>query len=425
MMGTRVKQLFRSEFIWIIFMAIVTALSSEIKLAPFSGESFRFALGSIMFFLLLLIRPLKNYLLTACVTSLIIVGFRVGLQSFFGDYSLGDSVIENYPGGIFYFVYVLGFKLLKLYEYAERPLLLGILATILEIVSNSLEHLLRILVIPIIDVNSSDWLLLIVVAIFRSFFAVGIFSSVSLKEQQKRLQEQLNIASNLHIEALYLQKSMNHIEQIMADSYELYRVLKKEKEVTLSKQALHIAQEIHEVKKDSQRIYAGLSELITLETEAKYLLSEVLMMSIEGNKKYAKHLNKELIITQITTVDFFVKEAMLLLAIINNIVANAVESIEQKGTIQLYLTKEDEVIRLSVSDSGKGIEIEDLKVVFEAGFTTKYSDKGVAATGIGLSHVRDAITKLGGVITVDSKLGKGTVFTIKIPQSTIEQGSVT
>lgn len=424
-MGNRLKYFFRSDLIWIIFIALITALSSEIKLVPFSGENFRFGLGSVLFFLLLLIRSPKNYLLTAVLTSFIVVGFRVLLQSFFGDRTVVDSLIENYPGGIFYFIYVLGFKFMRLSEYGEKPLLLGIFATILEIFSNSMEHFLRILVTPTPESDVKEWLLLIAVAIFRSFFVVGIYSSVSLKEQRKRLQQQLQVGANLYIEALYLQKSMNHIEQIMADSYDLYRILKKNQNVTLSKQALQIAQEIHEVKKDYQRIYAGLSEITALETDTNYMLSEVLNMSIEGNRKYAKHLQKEVTITFTSTVDFTVIEKMLLMAIINNIIANAVESIEKQGYVQLQTVEEKEYIQFSVRDSGKGIEAEDLAVIFEAGFTTKYSDKGVAATGIGLSHVQEAIKQLHGTINVESKRGEGTTFTIKIPRSNIEQRSVT
>ncbi|MBQ0138255.1 MAG: GHKL domain-containing protein [Kurthia sp.] len=423
-MGNRLKKLFRSELIWIIFIALITALSSEIKLVPFSGENFRFGLGSILFFLLLLIRPPKNYLLTAFLTAFIIVSFRVMLQSFFGGDALADSLTENYPGGIFYFIYVLGFKLLRLYDYGEKPLVLGILATSLEIFSNSMEHLLRILVISTSEVDLKEWWLLIAVAIFRSFFVVGIYSSVSLKEQKQRLQEQLQVGANLYIESLYLKKSMNHIEQIMAESYDLYRVLKKEQDVTLSKKALKIAQEIHEVKKDSQRIYAGLSEITALETDTTYMLSEVLNMSIEGNRKYTKHLNKEVTIIFTSTVDFVVAEKMLLMAIINNVISNAVESIEQYGRVQLHVIEEKENIQFSVADSGKGIEVEDLAIIFDAGFTTKYSEKGVAATGIGLSHVQEAIKQLNGHINVTSKKGEGTLFIIKIPRINIEQRSV-
>lgn len=423
-MKQQFKRGFRSEFVWILAIAFFTALSSEIKLSPFSGEDFRFGLGSITIFLMLLIRVPKNYFFTAIITTSVIIGFRVFLQVVFSDISIVDSFEENYPGGLYYFLYIIGFKFFKLNEYVERPLLLGIYATILEIVSNSLEHLLRIYIIPSTQADYRDWLLLIIVAIFRSFFAVGLYSSVSLKEQRKRLEEQLKVGSDLYIETLYLQKSMNHIEQVMADSYDLYRILKKDNNIELSKKALFIAQEIHEVKKDSQRIYAGLSDLTSIEKETSYMLSEVLAMSIEGNRKYAKHLKKEISFIQTSTTDFVVSEKMLLMVIINNIIANAIESIYSSGRIRVEVSEVNGVVRFAVTDSGKGISEEDLAIVFEAGFTTKYSDKGVAATGIGLSHVQEANILLEGKLSVESKLGIGTVFMIDIPRERIEQRGV-
>lgn len=49
-MNKRVNQIFRFEWVWIILIAVFTAISSEIKLSPFSGENFRFGMGSIVFF---------------------------------------------------------------------------------------------------------------------------------------------------------------------------------------------------------------------------------------------------------------------------------------------------------------------------------------------------------------------------------------
>ena len=94
-------------------------------------------------------------------------------------------------------------------------------------------------------------------ALFRSYFVVGLYSSIIVSEQKKHMQEMLEVGSELYAETQYLQKSMNHIEQITASSHDLYRKLKKENLKELSMQALLIAQEIHEVKKDSQRILSG------------------------------------------------------------------------------------------------------------------------------------------------------------------------
>ena len=67
---------------------------------------------------------------------------------------------------------------------------------------------------------------------------------------------------------------------------------------------------------------------------------------------------------------------------------------------------------IKISDDGKGIREEDLKNIFDPGFTTK----GVGAgTGIGLSISHNIIKKHKGEIKVKSESGKGTEFTIILP----------
>lgn len=423
-MKHRLKRWFQYDLVWILFIAITTALSSEIKLSPFSGEGFRLGMGAVTYLLLLIIRQPKNYLLAGTMTALIVITFRVTLQMSFANMSFIDSLVESYPGGVYYFIFILGFKWLRLYDYLNKPLILGLLASILEILSNSIEHILRVLLVPTINTEMQEWILLIIVAVFRSFFVVGLYSAVLLTEEKKRLEEKFTVGSGLYIETLYLQKSMNHIEQIMADSYELYRLLKKQDNIELSKKALYIAQEIHEVKKDSQRIYSGLSEITPLKDEAYYLLSEVLTMSIEGNQKYARHLDKEVEVSWSSSVDFLVAEQMLFMAVINNIVANAIEAIPLVGSVHVVADEVDDTIRFKVIDNGKGISTEDLAIIFEPGFTTKFNDKGVAATGIGLSHVQEAIKLMDGKINLTSAINAGTTFIIDLPKDKIEQRGV-
>lgn len=421
-MNKRVNQIFRFEWVWIILIAVFTAISSEIKLSPFSGENFRFGMGSIVFFLMLLIRMPKRYILTGIVTACIVVGFRICFPlEQLPSITIYDRFIEHYPAGAYYFVYVIGFHFLKLKNFIGQPLKLGFLATFLEILSNSIEHLLRILTTDGLTSSLQDWLLLAAVAVLRSFFVVGLYSSVLLSEQKKRLEDEFAVGSGLYIETLYLQKSMNHIEQIMADSYDLYRVLKKSEQREFSQKVLHISQEIHEVKKDSQRIYSGLSAITQSRDYTHYDLSEVIEVAIEGNRKYAQHLEKEITIYTTVNVNFIVKEQMLFLAIINNVLANAIEAIKKKGSISFIINELNDSIYIQVRDSGKGISEEDLQLIYEPGFTTKFNDKGVAATGIGLSHVQEAIRLLEGELRVQSVIGKGTTFTIKIPRSKIEQ----
>jgi two-component system, NtrC family, sensor kinase len=72
----------------------------------------------------------------------------------------------------------------------------------------------------------------------------------------------------------------------------------------------------------------------------------------------------------------------------------------------------DILVRITITDTGTGIEKEDLKRIFDPFFTTKDPDKG---TGLGLSVSLRIIESMGGEVKVESELGKGTTFEIYFP----------
>ncbi|MFG3613919.1 ATP-binding protein [Rummeliibacillus stabekisii] len=402
-----------------LLIAILTAVSSEIKLSPFQGEPFRFGVGSITFLVLLLARKPKSVLKTGIITGITVVLFRLIISVIFYSGTWDNSFQEHLPAFFYYFLYVLLFQFIKLEKFIDSPFKLGLIATGIEIVANTAEHLLRYLM-SVTNIGISDLLLIVMVAFLRSFFVVGIFSSIIAMEEKKRVGEQLSLDSGLYVETLYLQKMMNHIEQIMADSYDFYRTLKADNQSKLSVRALHISQEIHEVKKDAQRIFSGLSDISLVKTNEEYYLSNIVEFVEKANFKYGGMLNKRVELKTTQTVDFILSQQNPILAILNNLVANAVEAIEDSGMISVSIWAEGNMIHFKVQDNGTGIKEEDMDIIFEPGFTTKYNQQGVAATGIGLSHVKEIINMLEGEIRLEDQ-ADGTAFHIRIPKKNIEK----
>lgn len=95
-----------------------------------------------------------------------------------------------------------------------------------------------------------------------------------------------------------------------------------------------------------------------------------------------------------------------------NITNNAIDAIGKSGLIKIQSQQAGTDIQVVIEDNGPGIAEEVLPNIFEPFYTTKETGKG---TGLGLSITYGLVKKLGGNITVQSRLDHGTVFTITIP----------
>lgn len=97
-----------------------------------------------------------------------------------------------------------------------------------------------------------------------------------------------------------------------------------------------------------------------------------------------------------------------------NIILNAADAMNGKGTLTLKtaISEREPFINISISDTGHGIEKGDKSRLFEPFFTTKEVGAG---TGLGLSICYSLIQKHKGTIKVESEVGKGSTFTVKLP----------
>ncbi|MCA6062228.1 sensor histidine kinase [Thalassolituus marinus] len=95
-----------------------------------------------------------------------------------------------------------------------------------------------------------------------------------------------------------------------------------------------------------------------------------------------------------------------------NLIANANQAVEENGQIEIVSRVNNGFIEVVIRDDGHGIDEEHMKYLFTPFFTTKPVGQG---TGLGLSISHNAVQEHGGDIRVESTLGVGTTFTVRIP----------
>ncbi len=102
--------------------------------------------------------------------------------------------------------------------------------------------------------------------------------------------------------------------------------------------------------------------------------------------------------------------------VLMNLIMNAIQAIKDKGEITIRTRRTSDGVCVDVSDTGIGISEADQLKVFDPFFTTKPVGQG---TGLGLSISYSIVDGHGGRLSVQSQLGKGTTFTMWLPQSCV------
>jgi two-component system NtrC family sensor kinase len=155
--------------------------------------------------------------------------------------------------------------------------------------------------------------------------------------------------------------------------------------------------------------FARRTDSSTKDVALNDLINEVVHLSSQRVKYANVSLNADLQenLPSIKASDTELQQVLL------NLVNNALDAMEKEGGSLDIRTKFDgQEMTVVVADNGPGIPEANLARIFDPFFTTKPVGKG---TGLGLSICYGIIKKMGGDIEVDSKVGKGTAFTIRIP----------
>jgi signal transduction histidine kinase len=107
-------------------------------------------------------------------------------------------------------------------------------------------------------------------------------------------------------------------------------------------------------------------------------------------------------------------DASRLARVLDNIVGNAVKFSPDGGEVVIRVAGDDEHATVSVTDRGIGIAPSDRELIFNPMYRGNNAG-GVAGTGLGLAGSRRLVELMGGTIHVESRLGEGSTFTVRLP----------
>jgi signal transduction histidine kinase/HAMP domain-containing protein len=153
---------------------------------------------------------------------------------------------------------------------------------------------------------------------------------------------------------------------------------------------------------------AGAPQLRTVDVSS--LLSEV----AEAHRPVAKEKGVALEVEAGSLSTEIDPERMAI--VLANLVANAIRHTESGGTVTLSARAHEGGVELRVHDTGEGIPASELSRIFERSVSLG-SDASRERHGLGLTIAREIVLQHGGELTVESKVGEGSTFTVTLPRS--------
>ncbi len=415
-----------------LMVTIFTALMGQVHFYPF-GTDFRITVGVIIFTFLLLYFHTLPVVATSIATGLSVLLVRVGLDVFTHSIPIDIAFYRHIPALMYYVVYGIIIDKTSFRKLFHKPIYFIITLATADIISNFFELLIRNQFS--ISLFETIFSTIMLAAVLRScivlflFWIIRYYSQfITNEEHQKRYKELLLLTAKLKSEIFFLKKSMQDIENAMAKSYEIYNIIKdnrpmKQEELdSIMSDCLTLSIDIHEIKKDYNRIVISMEKLMPASEVYKNMkISEIFETIADIFNRYLEVINKDIKLTFHLKKDFRTDEYFILMSILNNMIQNSVEAYCRNDTyIKVKCVVEGGQMAFYIEDNGRGIPEKERELIFEPGFTTKFNfETGQVSTGLGLTHIRMLTSHLGGRIALlDTREGT-TVFKLEFPMERI------
>lgn len=422
------KRISYTQYKLILNTIFLVGLTSVFFVYPFDNH-FRFTFGVVVLATLLLYFPKLPIITTAALSGLLIMATRIGIYILAdaSRYDLFSATLLSLPAFCYYFFFGILFYYLETRKSIRNIPVTFLKLSFIDFFSNVLELAIR----HTFSISESVGLLpsLVGIAIIRTLLAIYCYYAlrryrrfILAEEHVQRYSQLIMVFAELKTEMYYLQKSSKDIEAVMARSFLLYQRLDSSqpdgsptKEETAG-ELLQIARDIHEVKKDYYRIMKGMEDMLSYaKRENGMSISDIFYMIEQNTLRFlsnAKAVGLKFTIEQ----NFTTPKHYAIISILNNLIINAIEACDNNGEISVSQSCAGSDIVFRVEDNGCGIDPEYTGLIFNPGYSTKYSaDTGKVSTGLGLVHVKNLAESMDGKVCIDSRPGQGTAVSVVLP----------
>jgi signal transduction histidine kinase len=236
-----------------------------------------------------------------------------------------------------------------------------------------------------------------------------ILETIALRREKEMLREHF-----AHIVSHELKAPLGAVQQnLYALEFELSDTLDEAQKEKMGRLKTRIEDMLNLINSWLRVISVDINKL--KENFAPVPVTIPVSKALENVEPLAARKNIEIVSSISTTLRPINGDGLTLSETFVNILGNAIKYSHDGSKIFLRVDESENEILISVKDTGIGISREDLPHIFEGFYRGKDVQTATAGHGIGLAVSRQIVEAHGGSITVESELGKGSTFVIRLP----------
>jgi signal transduction histidine kinase len=238
-----------------------------------------------------------------------------------------------------------------------------------------------------------------------------VLETIALRREKEMLREHF-----AHIVSHELKAPLSAVQQILfALEFELSKTLNESQKEKLERAKTRIDDLIKLINSWLKVISVDINKL--KESFTQVSVQSEISKALDSLEPYAVRKDIEIVTSISDTLHPVIGDSLSLSEAFVNIIGNAIKYSRDGSKVMVNAKENGNDVLISIKDNGIGISKEDLPHIFEGFYRAKSGQTVATGHGIGLAVSRQIIEAHKGTITVESELGTGTTFFIRLPKS--------